>query len=133
MRESNRHDDLEADAADVPSPATTLEGSDPSDASPHGDVAPSEAFQKLANGVRIAVLVQLYHAERDGDSARTFADIQDLVGSDSSARFAYHVRQLDGHFVRKTPNGYVLTPAGQRAAKAVLSGTFTSNDTRQAS
>lgn len=133
MTESNRYDALQPDAEDVSSPATALEGSDPPDAGPHGDVAPSDAFQKLASDVRVAVLVHLYRVERDGDGAPSFADVQDLVGSDSSARFAYHLRQLDGHFVRKAPNGYELTPAGRRAAKAVRSGAFTNNDTRQAS
>jgi hypothetical protein len=92
--------------------------------------AASEAFQALANEVRVSVLVHLLRAEREGTDPRSFADIQDQVGSDSSAGFAYHLRQLSGHFVRKTPDGYVLTPAGRRAARAVLSGTFTSDDHR---
>jgi hypothetical protein len=133
MPEPNRHDALQPDAADVPAPTGALDGGDSPEAVAHGDLAPSDAFQKLASDVRVAVLVALYRAERDGDAAPSFAEVQDLVGSDSSARFAYHLRQLDGHFVRKTPNGYELTPAGRRAAKAVLSGTFTNNDGQRAS
>lgn len=95
--------------------------------------AASEAFQALANEVRVSVLLELLHAERDGTDPKTFAEIQDAVGSDSSAGFAYHLRQLSDHFVRKTPDCYVLTPAGRRAARAVLSGTFTNGEDRQAS
>lgn len=97
-----------------------------------GAPAASDAFQTLANDVRLAVLLALLRAERD-DATPTFSDLQAAVDSDSSARFAYHLRQLDGHFVRKTPDGYELTPAGRRAAEAVLAGTFTSNDSRRAS
>lgn len=133
MTESNRHDALRPDPADVPAPASALDGGDSPDAAAPGDLAASDAFQKLANGVRVEVLLHLYRAERDGDPTPSFAEVQNLVDSDSSARFAYHLRQLTGHFVRKTPNGYELTPAGRRAAKAVLQGTFTRNETRQAS
>lgn len=95
--------------------------------------AASDAFQALASEVRVAVLVQLLRAERDDAGPQSFAEIQELVGSDSSARFAYHLRQLDGQFVRKTPEGYVLTPAGRRAATAVLTGTFTNSEDQRAS
>lgn len=134
MTESNRHDALRSDPADVPSPSSAgLDGSDPLVADAPGELAPSEAFQLLANDVRVEVLLHLYRAERGDAGPRSFATIQDLVGSDSSARFAYHLRQLDGHFVRKTPEGYVLTSAGSRAAEAILRGTFTRTESRQAS
>ncbi|MFC3478113.1 DUF7347 domain-containing protein [Halobacterium litoreum] len=102
------------------------------EAAEDGAPAASDAFQTLASDVRLAVLVHLLRAERDGASP-TFSDLQSAVGSDSSARFAYHLRQLDGHFVRKAGDGYELTRAGRRAAEAVLAGTFTSNDSRRAS
>lgn len=98
-----------------------------------GASAASDAFQTLANDTRVTVLVHLLRAARDDDLPQTFSELQAAVDSDSSARFAYHLRQLDGHFVKKTPDGYELTPAGRRAAEAVLAGTFTSNDTRHAS
>lgn len=133
MPEPNRHDALQPDAADVPVPTGALEADDSLEPVTHGDVAPSDAFQKLASDVRVSVLLALYRVERNGEGAPTFAEVQDLVDSDSSARFAYHLRQLDGHFVRKRPSGYELTPAGRRAAKAVLSGTFTNDDSQRAS
>ncbi|MFB6269685.1 MAG: hypothetical protein ABEH83_07060 [Halobacterium sp.] len=94
--------------------------------------AASDAFQTLASDVRLAVLVHLLRAAERGESP-TFSDLQAAVDSDSSARFAYHLRQLDGHFVRKSGDGYELTPAGRRAAQAVLAGEFTDTESRRAS
>jgi hypothetical protein len=88
-------------------------------------LAPDEAFQTLASEVRVSVLVHLLTAERAGEEPLAFSDLQDAADSDSSAGFAYHLRQLSGHFVRRVEDGYVLTPPGRRAAEAVVSGTFT--------
>ncbi|MFB6300019.1 MAG: hypothetical protein ABEH65_07130 [Halobacteriales archaeon] len=89
------------------------------------ELAPSEAFQTLANELRIAVLLELLRAERTGETPLSFSTLQSAVKADSSAGFAYHLRQLSGHFIRQRPDGYVLMPAGRRAAEAVLEGTFT--------
>lgn len=88
-------------------------------------LAPSEAFQTLASEVRIRVLLELLAAERSGESPLSFSTLQSAAGADSSAGFAYHLRQLAGHFVRQGEDGYDLTPAGRRAAEAVVDGTFT--------
>jgi len=133
MEESSGYDGVrgEAEQSPVPAEGDALDGVDERP----DEGAASEAFQALASEVRVSVLVRLLRAERDGDGdgARSFAEIQELVGSDSSARFAYHLRQLDGPFVRKTPEGYVLTPAGRRAATAVVTGTFTDAGDQRAS
>jgi len=98
---------------------------------PPGDgLAPSEAFQTLASEVRVAVLLELLAAERAGEQPLPFSTLQSAIGADSSAGFAYHLRQLSGHFVRQGDDGYVLTPAGRRAAQAVLDGTFTGGGDR---
>lgn len=96
-----------------------------------GALAASEdAFQALASDVRLAVLLALLRA----DHAPTFSELQSAADSDSSAGFAYHLRQLDGRFVRKVGEGYELTQAGRRAAEAVLAGTFTDDsESRRAS
>jgi len=86
--------------------------------------ASEDAFQALASDVRLAVLLVLLRA----DHAPTFSELQSAVDSDSSAGFAYHLRQLDGRFVRKAGERYELTAADRRAAQAVLAGTFTSDD-----
>ena len=91
-----------------------------------GGLAPSEAFQALASEVRVTVLCELLAAERAGETPSTFSELQEAADADSSAGFAYHLRQLDDHFVYRTTDGYELTPAGRRAARAIVSGTFTS-------
>ncbi|WP_232702366.1 ArsR/SmtB family transcription factor [Halobacterium wangiae] len=130
MEEANDYDGVreESGLSPVPAEVDALAFDERPD-----EGAASEAFQALASEVRVAVLVQLARAEHDSSGPQSFAEIQELVGSDSSARFAYHLRQLDGQFVQKTPEGYVLTPAGRRAAAAVLAGTFTDDGDRRAS
>lgn len=98
-----------------------------------GGLAPSEAFQTLASEIRVAVLVELLAAERSDDDPLSFSALQSAAGADSSAGFAYHLRQLSGHFVRQRESGYDLTPAGRRAAEAVVAGTFTGGDRDRAS
>jgi hypothetical protein len=93
-------------------------------------LAADEAFQTLANEVRVAVLVRLFAAERAGDPPQTFSALQEAVGSESSAGFAYHLRQLRSQFIRQTEEGYVLTPAGRRTAEAIVSGTFSDSSTQ---
>lgn len=87
--------------------------------------AASEAFQTLANEVRVAVLCDLLAAERRGDHPRSFSALQEAADVDSSAGFAYHLRQLTGQFVEETGDGYELTPSGRAAARAIAAGTFT--------
>jgi hypothetical protein len=112
--------------------------------------AASEAFQTLASEVRVAVLCELLAAEQADDTPRSFSELQDAAGIDSSAGFAYHLRQLTGRFVREveggpdagdgetrgaaSPDGYELTAAGRAAARTVAAGTFTGDvDADQAS
>lgn len=102
----------------------SFEGTDPTGGEGAG-LAPEEAFQTLASEVRVAVLVELLSAERNCEGPLSFSRLQSAVGADSSAGFAYHLRQLSGYFVRKTGSGYVLTAAGRRTAEAVASGSFT--------
>jgi len=93
-------------------------------------LAPSEAFQTLASEVRVTVLVELLAAERRGETPLSFSALQSAAGEESSAGFAYHLRQLSDHFLRQREEGYVLTPAGRRAARAVVAGTFTGGGER---
>ena len=97
-------------------------------------LTPSETFQILASEVRVTVLLELLEAERAGEAPLSFSRLQEAADAESSAGFAYHVRQLSGYLVRKTETGYVLTPAGRRTAEEVVSGTFTvAGDTGRAS
>ena len=91
---------------------------------------PDEAFQTLASEVRVTVLLELRSAERAGEDPLAFSELQEAAGADSSAGFAYHLRQLSGHFLRRVEDGYVLAPPGRRAAEAIVAGTFTDPGTR---
>ncbi|WP_232686699.1 DUF7347 domain-containing protein [Halobacterium zhouii] len=133
MTESNRRDDALRGPAEALSISATGGVDDAVDYRTGGEMAPSEAFKTLASEVRVAVLVSLLRAERSSDDPLSFSELQSTVGSDSSAGFAYHLRQLSGHFVRKEADGYVLTAAGRRAAAAVLEGTFTTSGDQRAS
>ncbi|PSP76498.1 ArsR family transcriptional regulator [Halobacteriales archaeon QS_1_68_20] len=107
--------------------------------------APSDAFGALGNEVRMGVLRELAAAEREvgdddvGDDEtsglRTFSDLFEASDADTSAGFAYHLRQLDGHYVRKVEDDeawYELTYAGRKVARAIAGGTFTDSVTRDA-
>lgn len=88
----------------------------------------SEAFQALGNEQRLAVLQRLLEGENDADPVTPFSALQDAADADSSAGFAYHLRQLTGRYVRKVGDGddegYVLTYAGRKVARAVAAGTY---------
>jgi hypothetical protein len=114
-------------------------GDDPAD----GTLDP-DAFQALGNEVRLSVLRHLLAREDEGRPATAFSTLQAAAGADSSAGFAYHLRQLTGRYVRKAGSrasddgdgdgdgegegddeGYVLTYAGRKVARAVAAGTYT--------
>lgn len=102
--------------------------------SPSPSPPPSKVFQMLANETRIQILLELYRAEHNEGTPIPFSALQSAIGSDNSARFAYHVRQLVDHFAEKEQDGYSLTPAGKHAASSILQGTFTNDpDGHQAS
>lgn len=100
--------------------------------SPEG-TAPSEAFGALANEIRVTVLVELLAAERAEETPVAFSELQAAAGVEESAKFAYHLRQLREPFLSVSEAGYVLTPAGRRVARAIVSGAFTENTQTQAS
>jgi transcription elongation factor Elf1/DNA-binding transcriptional ArsR family regulator len=86
--------------------------------------APSEAFQPLGNEVRTKVLRALLDDE-NGPRRRTFSELAEASGVDTTAGFAYHLRQLTNHYLRETDEGYTLTDAGVRIARAIASGAYT--------
>lgn len=116
-----------------------------SDASPETDaeleaVRPSEAFGDLGNEVRTAAVRHLFEATQDGDDPVPFSELFEATPADTTAGFAYHLRQLLGRYVRKTEEvsessdseargtshgGYELTYAGRRAAREVAAGSYT--------
>jgi hypothetical protein len=86
------------------------------------DPAPAEAFGALADTTRLEILRAL-----DGTYKRTrsFSALRSAVGVSDSGQFNYHLSRLRPHFVEKDGDGYRLTPAGRKVARAVAAGRFT--------
>jgi hypothetical protein len=82
---------------------------------------PAEAFSRVGNESRVAILEALWHAD---DRPLEFMELKDAAGADNSAKFNYHLGELGGHFVRKTNGGYELRTAGERVVQAVVAGSF---------
>ena len=85
------------------------------------DAAASDAFQALGDEARLSTLVALL----DRDDPVSFSDLRAATGVEPSARFAYHLRQLTGRYVEGGDDGYRLTYAGRKVARAVAAGTYT--------
>lgn len=80
----------------------------------------SESFEALGNETRMAVVRALT------DGTQSFSDLFEATDVDTTAGFAYHLRQLTGQFVRKrTDERYELTYAGRAVARAAQAGTYT--------
>jgi hypothetical protein len=103
-------------------------------------VVHEDAFKSLAGTPRVRVLEALATAP---DGRLTFTECFEATDVDTTAGFAYHLRQLTGSFVRKVPaseddatatrepadvdapDRYELTDAGRRVARAVVAGAYT--------
>lgn len=93
--------------------------------------AVSAAFGAVGNGTRIAAVRALY---ADGDCpTRTFTEVFEDTDADTTAGFAYHLRQLTDTFVTRVegdgdePDRYRLTDAGRRLARSIAAGTYTTS------
>jgi hypothetical protein len=84
-------------------------------------LAPNDAFAVLGNETRMAILQLLGEA----DGSLPFSELRAQVGMRDPGQFNYHLKQLLGHFVRQTDDGYTLSRAGERVVMAVLSGAVT--------
>jgi DNA-binding HxlR family transcriptional regulator len=106
---------------------------DGGDASPEpGSVverlAPSDAFQALGGETRLAVVRALSSA----DGPLAFSELFAATEDDTTAGFAYHLRQLADEFVRqRADERYELTDAGRAVARALRAGTYTERVDRE--
>ncbi|WP_313695337.1 DUF7351 domain-containing protein [Halorarum halobium] len=113
---------------------TDAESTERADAGPGdgGELAPDanadDAFAALGNDTRLRVLRTL----ADADEPPTFTELFEASDEETSAGFAYHLRQLVDRFVRKDEETerYRLTYAGRQAARALAAGTYTEQVTR---
>lgn len=106
-----------------PTPAAATDGEIP-DLS-----ASSAAFAALGSEVRLAVLTTLREAADAGAGPLAFSALFEAAPADTTAGFAYHLRQLTDRFVRETDEGYVLTDTGRRVARALATDAYASSPT----
>lgn len=84
-------------------------------------LSPDEAFALLGDETRLRVLQTLGVA----NEPLAFSELFDRIDYHDSSNFNYHLEKLDGHFVRKTDEGYALRQAGRHVVEAILSGAVT--------
>jgi len=98
-------------------------------ASVQEDISPAAAFELVADETRTRILLELRRAvSQDGSGSRVqFSELRDRVDVADSGRFNYHLDRLQDRFVRKTGQGYELSPAGWQLIGALLSGSVTSS------
>lgn len=87
----------------------------------------TEVFELLGNENRLGILLALWEANEPfaEDNAVSFSELRDRVGMRDSGQFNYHLGKLEGHFVRRTADGYELRTAGKAVARALLAGMMT--------
>lgn len=81
-----------------------------------------DAFSLLGDATRLEIVSTLDAA---AEPPVQFSTLYDRVDVADSARFNYHLQQLIPHFVSKTGDGYELTSAARRLARAVTAGAYT--------
>jgi len=104
---------------DSGSPPSTIEG-----AADSMKADAVEAFGALGNETRLAILLALWESYDPyaGDNAVHFSELRERTGVSDSGRFNYHLRKLDGVFVRDTDDGYVLRPTGLHLVQTIIAG-----------
>jgi hypothetical protein len=86
-------------------------------------LAPADAFGLLGDASRLEIVTALHDAVEEAPVA--FSTLYDRVDVDGTSRFDYHLDELVPHFVARSDDGYELTTAGRRVARAVAAGTYT--------
>ena len=85
-------------------------------------------FGLIADETRIAVLLELWERQVEGDPVVGFSDLRRAVGVRDSGGFNYHLDRLRPRFVRKVEDGYTLSYAGRQVVTAAASGVLTVED-----
>lgn len=86
----------------------------------------TDAFELLSNETRLAVLLALWelHEPGEDDEAVSFSELHERVEYEDPGNFGYHLRQLEGQFIRKRPDeeGYELRDTGLDIVRSVIAG-----------
>lgn len=73
-----------------------------------GESAPVETFSLLANADRLVILKAVVQADKRGETPLSFSSLREMVDIRDSGRFPYHLRELTGHFLTRSADGYSL-------------------------
>lgn len=89
------------------------------------DDSPSElasVFGLLSDETRLDIVRILAEYRFDETAGRclSFSELQRRVGARDAGRFNYHLAELRGSLVEKTPEGYSLTDEGVTVSALVL-------------
>lgn len=85
-----------------------------------------EAFSLIGDETRVTILEALWQVD---EQPVPFSTLYEMVDTDTSAQFNYHLDQLTGHFVHKSGDGYTLRTAGENVVRAIVEGSFTAHPT----
>lgn len=88
---------------------------------PDPEVA-ADAFDVLSDPLRVRILTKLWEEDRRGPTS--YSALQDAAGVRDSGRFNYHLSQLTDRYLRKTEEGYRLSPTGLQVVDLIESGAF---------
>ncbi|WP_336360318.1 ArsR/SmtB family transcription factor [Haladaptatus sp. ZSTT2] len=88
-------------------------------------LTPAEAFSIIGNETRLEILQVLY--EQQAEPPMTFSELRKRIGMRDGSQFNYHLKKLEGPFIRKTDDGYAIRIAGCHVILTILEGTFTAN------
>lgn len=96
----------------------------------------AEAFSILADPTRIAILRAFAEAmdqfEPGADEPTmpvlSFSEVYERVDLDSTSQLSYHLKTLDGTYLRQTDEGWRFTFAGESIVRFLLSGAYAGHD-----
>lgn len=90
----------------------------------HAGQRTADAFKRLGNETRLAILLALWESYDPfaDDAALSFSALRKRVGTADSGQFNYHLDRLEGHFVESVEAGYRLSQAGLVFVRSVIAG-----------
>jgi hypothetical protein len=85
-------------------------------------LTPTQAFSIVGNETRLQILQVLVD---EGERPLTFTELRKRVGMRDGSQFNYHLKKLEGPFVRRTEDGYEIRHAGVNVIRTIVEGSFT--------
>lgn len=83
---------------------------------------PATAFVILASETRLQILRVLFEEKF---RSLPFAELRKRVGMRDGSQFNYHLKKLEGPFVRRTEDGFQIRHAGLNVIRSIVEGSFT--------